>query len=149
MIWQLKYRQKLYIARSLGLIFAEYCRSRATLPELIIPVPLHPKRLRQRGYNQALELARVIAPVLQLPIDSHSCRRIRQTQDQTRLDAAARQRNMRNAFEISRELTRRHVALVDDVMTTGSTLQELTRCLHDAGVEQVDVWVMARAARQS
>lgn len=116
----------------------------APRPQVLLPVPLHPARLRQRGYDQALELARPLARALGLPLCADGLRRRRATPAQTRLDARARRRNVRDAFEITGTLPS-HVALVDDVMTTGATLGECCRLLKQAGVARVDAWVVARA----
>ena len=116
------------------------------LPGLIIPVPLHPSRLRERGFNQALELARPLSRLFEIPIDSTSCIRSRATEPQSGLDKKARRRNIRGAFEVRENLETRHVALVDDVVTTGSTVNELARLLRRHGVEQITVWAVARRA---
>ncbi len=118
-------------------------------PGALIAVPLHARRLRQRGYNQALELARPLARAFDLPILQHALHRIRDTAPQAGLGALARRRNPRGAFMLGRDLrpgTRlpAHVALVDDVMTTGATLYECAKVLQRAGVGRIDVWVMAR-----
>lgn len=115
-----------------------------SMPELLLPVPLHPARLRSRGYNQALELARPLAKRYGLPLRHDVLRRVRRTQAQTELDGLARSRNLRAAFAVQNLPPQRHVALVDDVMTTGSTLAECARTLIDAGVPRVDVWALAR-----
>lgn len=115
-------------------------------PELILPVPLHPKRLRQRGYNQALELARPLAAAWHVPLRRDVLWRERDTAAQTELDRAARRRNMRGAFSLSANIALpAHIALLDDVMTTGATLAECTLQLKRAGVRRVDVWALARA----
>ena len=117
-----------------------------TLPDLLIPVPLHTRRLRQRGYNQALELARPVAQALGIDIAVDCLHRQRDTTPQTGLDAAARRRNLAHAFTLSEgQRLPAHVAIFDDVMTTGSTLVECARVLRKAGVERVDVWALARA----
>jgi len=116
------------------------------LPALILPVPLHRRRLRQRGYNQALELARPLARALDLPCRHDLLQRQRDTSPQTELDAATRRRNMRGAFALSAGASLPdHVAILDDVMTTGTTLAECARVLKRAGVRRVDVWALARA----
>ncbi|SFS16427.1 comF family protein [Dyella sp. OK004] len=115
-------------------------------PDLILPVPLHPKRLRQRGYNQALELARPLAAAWHVPMRSDILQRERDTAAQTELDRAARRRNMRGAFSLSASIALpAHIALLDDVMTTGATLAECALRLKRAGVRRVDVWALARA----
>ena len=115
------------------------------LPDILIPVPLHSSRLRQRGYNQALELARPIAEQLKLPLDTRSCRRLKSTIDQVGLSAKSRKSNVKDAFAVQGSFQDKHVVVIDDVMTTGSTVQELTEQLIKAGASQVDVWVCARA----
>lgn len=116
------------------------------LPQYLLCVPLHGERLRERGFNQALELARPLARALAIPLDVHSLVRTRPTQAQTGLDAAARRQNLRKAFEFRPgNSPARHVALLDDVMTTGSTLRECARVLRRGGIERVDVWALARA----
>lgn len=116
------------------------------LPEAIVPVPLHRKRLRQRGYNQALELARPLARHFRIPLLRGALRRTRATGAQTELTALQRRRNVRGAFGAhfdSEPPT--HLAVLDDVFTTGATLGECARVLHRAGVARVDVWALARA----
>jgi ComF family protein len=117
------------------------------LPQCLVPVPLHVARLRERGYNQALELARPVARALGVPLDRHLVERARATLPQTGLDAAARRRNLHGAFTVIRRdmPLPTHVAVLDDVMTTGSTLAACALALRRAGVARVDVWALARA----
>ncbi len=117
------------------------------LPQAIVPVPLHRARLRRRGYDQAHELARHIARRLRVPLCADCLRRQRATGAQTALDAVARRRNVHGAF-VLREgaVLPAHVALLDDVLTTGATLGECARVLLRAGVERVDAWALARVA---
>lgn len=116
------------------------------LPQLLIIVPLHRRRLRQRGYNQALELARPLARALALPLRHDVIKRVRATDAQTELDAVGRRRNVRGAFALNTDVSLPpHVAILDDVMTTGATLGECARVLRRAGVQRVDVWALARA----
>ena len=115
-------------------------------PDAVVPVPLHRARLRRRGYDQALELARPLASALQLPIHTGLLQRSKATTAQSRLDADARQRNLRGAFAVSGCTAPEHVVLVDDVMTTGATLEAAARVLRQAGVQRVDAWVCARVA---
>ena len=115
-------------------------------PQLILPVPLHRARLRQRGYNQALELARPLARGFGVPVRHDLLQRQRGTLAQTELDAPARRRNVRGAFTLrAGAVLPAHVALLDDVMTTGATLAECARVLKRSGVARVDVWALARA----
>lgn len=144
-----KYQSRLAWGRVLGMVLAQQLRARATVfPQAIIPVPLHPERHRERGFNQAEELARPVSRSLGIAVDDRLCRRVRATQDQTELDARERRKNLRKAFVVTRAPKVRHVALLDDVLTTGSTVSELARTLKRAGVKVVDVWAVARAARK-
>ncbi|WP_202842617.1 ComF family protein [Luteimonas saliphila] len=114
-------------------------------PEALLAVPLHRARLRRRGYDQALELARPLARALRLPLLDGTLVRARATAPQSELDAASRRRNLRDAFEVRRGIALpEHVVLVDDVMTTGATLHAAARALRVAGVARVDAWVCAR-----
>ncbi|MBO9716367.1 MAG: ComF family protein [Pseudoxanthomonas sp.] len=113
-------------------------------PQGLVPVPLHRARLRQRGYDQALELARPLASTLRLPLHVDLLQRVRATPAQSQLDATARRRNLRGAFGVTGRPLPAHVALVDDVMTTGATLHAAAAALRRAGVARVDAWVCAR-----
>jgi len=116
------------------------------LPQLLLTVPLHRSRLRQRGYNQALELARPLARSLDVPLRHDVLQRVRQTDAQTELDALGRRCNVRGAFALhAGAKLPAHVAILDDVMTTGATVAECARVLKRAGVRRVDVWALARA----
>ncbi|MFT6916707.1 MAG: ComF family protein [Motiliproteus sp.] len=120
------------------------------LPQQLIPVPLHLKRLRQRGFNQSLELAHSIGQRLNIGTNAGACSRVLDTPHQQGLSAKQRRRNLRHAFSVNAEQLDlsgyRHVALIDDVMTTGSTAQVLAKALRRAGIEQVDIWCLARTA---
>lgn len=119
----------------------------ATRPDLLVPVPLHAKRLAERGYNQSLELAKRIAPALRLRIDAAALARTRATEVQSGLDAKARRQNVHDAFTAdAARVCDRHIALLDDVATTTATAHECTRALLRAGARSVHVWVLARAA---
>jgi ComF family protein len=145
LIQQLKFNGRLAIARSLGELLAQRVSSVHPLPEAVLPVPLHATRLRERGFNQALELARPLAHALKLPLLTQHCQRTRATTAQTSLSAKQRRKNIRGVFQVVKPLPARRIAIVDDVMTTGQTVNELARTLRKAGVTQVDVWVCARA----
>ncbi len=118
----------------------------ALYPDLIVPVPLHARRLRERGYNQSLELAKRLAPAFGLRIDTAALARPRATAAQSELDAAARRRNVRDAFVADpARVHGRHIALIDDVATTAATVHECARALKLAGARAVSVYVIARA----
>ncbi len=145
-VHQLKYHGKLEFAAMLGANMAtKLMDNLKAFPDLIIPVPLHPSRLQERGFNQALELARPIAKKLDIPLSCRSLARYIATDAQAGLPLKERTRNVKGAFRILRPIQAKHVAIVDDVMTTGSTVIELTKTLKKEGVERVDVWVCARA----
>jgi len=113
--------------------------------EAIIPMPLHPSRLRQRGFNQALELARPLGQAFALPLEIHRVQRQRNTLPQSDLKQRARKQNIHNAFVVKEPLPYRRVAILDDVITTGSTVNELAKTLKQSGVDYVEVWAVARA----
>lgn len=132
-------------SRLLGMLLTDFLRKNAQLPELIIPVPLHPKRYRQRGYNQTLEIAKIIAQQLSIPIDNSSCLRIKNTAHQVSLNPRQRHKNIKNAFQVLKVPKAEHIAILDDVMTTGATVNELAKALKATGIKQVDIWVCSRA----
>ena len=146
LIQGLKFNKKLDLALLLGELMADnIARLMQNRPDVIIPVPLHPSRLRERGFNQALELSRPIARKLRLPIDFQCCKRSRNTRVQSSLPASERHLNVRGAFIVDKNIKARSVAIVDDVMTTANTMDEITKGLLKAGVESVEAWVCARA----
>lgn len=146
LIQRLKFAGELPLAPLLaGLLATRLGARRPPLPGLLIPVPLHPSRLRERGYNQATELARVLGRRLGIAVDRRLCRRTRRTEPQSTLPAKQRRRNLRKAFSVERRPVADHVAIIDDVMTSGHTAGELARALKQAGAGRVEVWVIARA----
>lgn len=141
-----KFAGDLAAGRTLARLFAAQALPAAPRPQMLVPVPLHRSRLRRRGYNQALELARVLARRHGLGWRRDGLRRRRATAAQTDLDQGRRRANVRGAFEVdAAQPWPAHVAVVDDVMTTGSTLAECARALQAAGVHRVEVWALARA----
>jgi ComF family protein len=147
-IHRFKYEERTHLANSLGTLLASFTRGWCQEANvfLVMPVPLHPKRLRERGFNQSLLLARHVASCMNADLDFLSLRRIRDTLPQTGLDRDKRPKNVRRAFEIKDPETvkERSVILVDDVATTGSTLNECARVLKTAGCVQVLCTVLAR-----
>jgi ComF family protein len=141
---RLKFHQGLAAGRLLAQLATD-AFAHAPRPDAMVPVPLHRDRLRERGYDQALELARPVAQALGLPLREGLLRRRKATAPQSRLDAAARRRNLKGAFEVvACRPPPLHVALFDDVMTTGATLYAAAKALRNAGVQRVDAWVCAR-----
>ena len=150
LIRQLKYQGVMANARVLGVLLAQAARERGeALPRLLVPVPLHDARLRERGFNQAYALARYAGRMLEIPFARQLVRRVRDTPSQTTLDVNQRRRNVAGAFALNgaralaRLLAAGHVAIVDDVVTTGSTVGEMRAALLAAGVKRVDVWAVA------
>ena len=137
-----KFHRSLAAGAALATLLSEAV-SAADRPDALLPVPLHPSRLRQRGYNQALELAKPIGRLLQRPVLANTVVRKLATADQIGLSALQRRRNLRNAFTVQAGLPA-HVAIVDDVLTTGATVLTLAKTLKRAGVARVDVWCLAR-----
>ena len=141
----LKFRNELACGRVLGQLFAGCLLARGTpLPDAIIPVPLALRRYRQRGYNQASELALPIRRVTGVAVRSDLAIRQRETAEQAGLDRKARRRNLTGAFAAVAPLHALHVAILDDVVTTGSTVRELADVLRRAGAEQIEIWAIAR-----
>ena len=114
------------------------------MPDCIVPMPLHPLRLHERGFNQSLLLARELGKRLGLPVWPDACQRLRNTAPQSTLAWQARGKNMRKAFACSAAVTGKHIAIVDDVMTSGASLNELALVLRRAGATEVSTWVVAR-----
>jgi len=143
---QLKFHQQLHLAPLLGGLLADGLAVRETaLPESLLPVPLHPQRIRERGYNQSLEVARVVAQRLGITLNPGLCVRQKATAPQTALDGKARRRNLRGAFCVQAGTLPRHVAVIDDVVTTGATVRELAQTLRQSGIDTVEIWACARA----
>jgi ComF family protein len=142
LVQALKFRGELALAPLLGaLVAARVGRERI---DCVVPVPLSAERLRRRGYNQAVEIARHIG---RGPLEVALCERTREAPPQMELPFAQRQRNVRGAFRCTRSLIGATVAIVDDVMTTGATLDEMARTLKAAGALRVENWVVARTFR--
>ena len=146
---QFKYRGHSRLAKPLGDLLADYREPGFNFADyrLVIPVPLHPRRLRQRGFNQSLLLARRISRRYSLVLDFQTLQRIRPTIPQTELSAAERQKNIRGAFAVStpQAVNEKTVLLIDDVFTTGATVEECAKVLLKSGADQVDVLTLARA----
>ena len=145
LIRALKFHARYPCARLLGDLLADALAGRDDPPSLIIPMPLHPGRYRERGHNQSLEIARTLSRRLRIPLDFRSCARVQATRPQTELRAKERRRNVKKAFAVARPPKADHVAILDDVVTTGATANELAKALRKAGVARIDVWACARA----
>lgn len=141
-----KYAGFLAIAEIMGTLLAEQIQNE-NWPDLVIPMPLHPSRLKERGFNQAVEIARIVCGRTGLPLERNACSRIRTTPSQAGLPLQARRKNLRGVFACNLDLSGRRVVLLDDVMTTGASLDELARCVKDAGAAHVACWVVARTLK--
>ncbi|MCB1949978.1 ComF family protein [Nitrosomonas sp.] len=149
LIHALKYRAQLAIAPILAqLLFNKILQKGLTeYPDLIIPMPLHPKRLQERGFNQALEIGRHVARQVKIELSPDGCKRIKNTPPQTELPWKMRKNNVKNVFSCDLDLSGKHLAVIDDVMTTGATLNELAQQLCKQGAKKVTNWVVARVQR--
>ncbi|MGV6858262.1 MAG: ComF family protein [bacterium] len=145
LILQMKFANKLASARLLGDLLAEALPYQFSPPDLIIPVPLHATRIRHRGYNQSLEIARVVARHWRVSLEPKRVRRTKATRTQSKLSASERAMNLRGVFEVRGVVEGKKVLLVDDVATTGTTLNELAKSLKKSGAIEVNAAVLARA----
>jgi ComF family protein len=147
LVQRLKFHQDLALARLLGQLLAAHLAGLpGPRPDVILPVPLHRRRLAERGFNQALEIGRPLHDALGIPLAPRLAQRVRHTEAQSRLPAGQRQRNLRGAYVLGDRPLPGHIAILDDVLTTGTTVNELARLLKGAGVARVEVWVLARTA---
>lgn len=148
LIKHMKFKRNFHICRHLGKLLTELLiKSKHIPPECIIPVPLHYSKLVTRGYNQSVELAKPIANQLGIKLELNLCKRIRATPPQFDLPPKKRRKNVLNAFSMNTKKTSySHVLLIDDIITTGSTINELSRILHNAGISKIDSLVCARTA---
>jgi len=144
LISELKFRRKLHLVTPLARLMIDCGGPPIPRPDTMIPVPLHPHRLQERGFNQSLELARVLAHHYELELDWRLCRRVRSTPAQSGLSEKERRNNLRAAFEVTGKIAGRHLLLLDDVITTGATVSSLSLALLRAGAARIDVWALAR-----
>ncbi|MEN0106855.1 MAG: ComF family protein [Pseudomonas sp.] len=153
LITRFKHHGKWPLGRLLGALLSHHLQNAFAAglprPDLLLPVPLGKRRLRQRGFNQAGMLADWLHQHLHIPVDAGLLKRERETDAQQELDAAARQRNLRNAFVLSNPAAvhGKHLAVVDDVLTTGATANSLARLLKKAGARHVDIYCLARTPK--
>ena len=146
-IQQFKYQRRLSTGKALASLAAIGCPLDSEPYDMIVPVPLHLERLRWRGFNQSLLLARAIGQARHTPVDPFLLERIRSTTPQTQLKGKERRTNVRGAFHVSdaEKLTGKTVLLIDDVYTSGATTEECARTLRRSGAATVDVFTLARA----
>lgn len=148
LITGLKFSKQLAYGRILGDMLADAVLNEwytdSPLPQAIIPMPLHRQRLKKRGYNQALEL---IWPTIKRSKIRllEDVQRVRSTRPQSNLNLEQRMHNMKNAFELSNSLNIQHIAIVDDVVTTGNTVKTICSTLKENGILHIDIWCICRA----
>ncbi len=145
----LKFQHKLIYAHLLGQLMVRHLTvtyQHQPLPDVIIPVPLYKKRCRQRGFNQALELACVVSKQLDIPIDYRVIQRIKNTKAQSDLPAKQRPQNVKNAFSVNAHIAAyQHIAIIDDVITTGSTVKAIVAEIKKINAAvRIDIWTVAK-----
>jgi ComF family protein len=141
LVQAMKYRERLALADAFAARLAQRIE---ILPDCAIAMPLHPAKLRERGFNQSLLLAAAIARARRIKLLPHACRRVRDTPPQSALPWKERKKNVRDAFRCEQDMGGLHVALVDDVLTTGASLNALAAAVKARGAAEVSVWVVAR-----
>lgn len=149
LITRLKFKGELANAKVLGELMQAQIPlwyEQIAKPDLIIPVPLHAQRLAERGFNQALEIAKPISRAFAIPIDAAGVQRKKATRPQSSLNAKERQRNIKNAFITHRDYNGCRIAILDDVMTTGQTVRELSKTLQEKGAKVIHILSCARGA---
>lgn len=150
LLQQLKFSALLPVISLFAELIAERRSELSALPDILVPVPLHPARLQQRGFNQAHELAKCLSNRLSIANEYRLVKKVRHTAAQSELHSIRqRQANIRNCFQIDGKIKNLHVAIVDDVITTGTTMKELSRTLLDAGARQVEVLAVCRTVKKN
>jgi ComF family protein len=148
LIIELKFNKQLLYAHLLGELLANDIQqhfSSSTLPNFLLPIPLHPQRLRKRGFNQAMEICRVLSKRLHIPILSKQLSKVHSTIPQAELSAQQRQNNLKHSFQLKHTLPNARIAIVDDVITTGATINEVAQLLRNSGLKQpIYAWACAK-----
>jgi ComF family protein len=149
LITQLKFSEKLSCANVLSHLMIKHLIQDKNFikPDLLLPVPLHAKRIQERGFNQALEIAKPLAKALKIPFERHLLFKKIFTMPQVGQTFAVRKKNLKNSFALRKALAGKHVGIVDDVMTTGSTVNEIAKLLKAQGATRVTVLAVARTGR--
>ena len=150
-IHQFKFNNRLNHGKLLAtLLLNKIKEGHFTIPNVLLPVPLYRNRIKQRGFNQALEIARIVNKEFNCSVSTKDIRRVRNTKAQMELPATKRHTNVKNAFQLTTYKAKfkdKHVAIIDDVMTTGSTVNEVAKCLRDVNARRIDVWCIARTGQ--
>lgn len=145
LLHEFKYREAFYLRTFLAKLMLDALPEKTVSTQCLVPVPLHPKRLQQRGFNQAAELAKLLAKQLKIPCELNLCKKIIHTPPQANLSGKQRRKNLHQAFQVKVN-NYSHITLIDDLLTTGSTVNELARLFKQQGVGCVDVWCCARTS---
>lgn len=146
LITNLKYHDKLALTGLFAKQMASQLQERE-LPQLLIPIPLHPRRLRERGYNQSLELAKQLSKQLDIAVRQDVLTRVKDTLPQASLSFSERKKNMTKAFQLNKTDIPSHIALIDDVLTTGNTVNVAAKTLRKTAVNTIEVWTIARTGK--
>lgn len=149
LLQSLKFTGVRALGRAFGLLLAPEVEAAASRVDALLAVPLHPGRLRERGYNQAVEIARILARELRTPLLTAAARRRLPTRPQSTLRSGERQANLAAAFALSRDFAGASLAIVDDVVTTGATVNALAAAVHAAGARRVEAWAVARTPERA
>lgn len=145
---EFKYHEGFYLSKQLTDLFIAKLPPALKYTDCLIPVPLHPKKLNQRGFNQAAILAQHLSKKLQIPINKTHCKKIKHTSSQTQLSGLHRKFNLKQAFEVI-PMPYKNVTIIDDLYTTGNTVQTLAIELRKSGVCKVNVWCLSRVLNHS
>ncbi|WP_232004057.1 ComF family protein [Legionella jordanis] len=141
-----KYNSALFLRKVLAKLMLDALPDSGLNSECLIPVPLHSQRLKDRGFNQSAELCKLLSRHTGIPYHLNLCRKIRPTEAQMTLNIRKRQKNLTNAFAVEAR-NYKHITLVDDLLTTGNTVQQISKLFKEQGVEHIDVWCCARAVK--
>jgi len=148
LISQMKFQQQLSVVAVLADLLKEHIEtgvSKHGFPDVILPMPLHKIRLTKRGFNQSLEIIKPLAKAKDIPIELNLVERSKATQSQTNLNRKQRKKNVSGCFSLITKPNYSHIVIVDDVITTGASVNELAKLLKKSGVDKVGVWSIARA----
>lgn len=144
-----RYWQRSFVTLMEAFVQFHYVGTTRELPQVLVPVPMHKDKVKARGFNQAALLAQGLSRQLKIPMDQDWLLKIRNTEHQAALNKEDRLKNLRGAFDVAGQKNYRHVALIDDVVTTRATVETLARLLQAQGVETIEVWCLARTAKPS
>lgn len=149
-IYEYKFNHKLHYGKLLAQLLLRHIENKKLVaPDILLPVPLYCNRIRKRGFNQSLEIARIVSKKIKCEINTNAVQRVRETHVQMQLPAKKRAANVKNAFVLNSRpeiFKDKHIAIIDDVMTTGNTANEVAKCLQKASAKKIDVWCIARVS---